>query len=72
MVSRSCETLHRYGLTREFDNADGFPAVRYYRITERGREFTQRACAAWRAWPLLQRLATRLAGRAHIPLKSPR
>jgi DNA-binding PadR family transcriptional regulator len=43
MVSRSCETLHRYGLIREFDNADGFPAVRYYRITERGREFTQRA-----------------------------
>jgi DNA-binding IclR family transcriptional regulator len=62
MVYRSYETLQRYGLIREFDNPDGFPAVRYYRITERGREFAQRACAAWRAWPLLQRLATRLVG----------
>jgi Transcriptional regulator PadR-like family len=62
VVYRSCDTLHRYGLIREFNNPDGFPAVRYYRITERGHEFAQRACAAWRAWPLLQRLATRLLG----------
>jgi hypothetical protein len=36
--------------------------VRYFRLTERGREFAARAVPAWRRRPLLERLATRLLG----------
>jgi DNA-binding MarR family transcriptional regulator len=62
MVYHSYDTLERYGLIREFENTAGFPAVQYYRLTERGREFAERACQAWRRRPLLERLATRLIG----------
>ncbi|HOM13585.1 MAG TPA: hypothetical protein PLB41_09730 [Rubrivivax sp.] len=55
-------TLLAYGLVREFDNPQGFASVRYYRLSERGRDFAERACEAWRRRPLLQRLAVRLAG----------
>jgi hypothetical protein len=55
-------TLIDYGLIREFDNPQGFPSVRYYRLSERGRDFADRACENWRQRPLLQRLAVRLAG----------
>jgi hypothetical protein len=55
-------TLLEYGLIGEFDNPRGFPGVRYYRLTERGRDFADRACENWRQRPLLQRLAVRLAG----------
>jgi hypothetical protein len=55
-------TLIDYGLIREFDNPLGFGGVRYYRLSERGRDFAERACENWRRRPLLQRLATRLAG----------
>lgn len=55
-------TLLDYGLIREFANPQGFGAVRYYRLSERGRDFAERACANWRQRPLLQRLAVRLAG----------
>ncbi len=55
-------TLIDYGLIREFDNPQGFPSVRYYRLSERGRDFADRACENWRRRPLLQRLAVRLAG----------
>ena len=55
-------TLIDYGLIREFDNPLGFPSVRYYRLSERGRDFAERACENWRRRPLLQRLAVRLAG----------
>ena len=55
-------TLIAYGLVREFDNPQGFPGVRYYRLSERGRDFAERACESWRRRPLLQRLAVRLAG----------
>ncbi len=55
-------TLIAYGLVREFDNPQGFPSVRYYRLSERGRDFADRACESWRRRPLLQRLAVRLAG----------
>lgn len=55
-------TLLDYGLIREFDNPHGFAAVRYYRLSERGRDFAERACENWRQRPLLQRLAVRLAG----------
>ena len=55
-------TLIVYGLVREFENPHGFPSVRYYRLSERGRDFAERACENWRQRPLLQRLAVRLAG----------
>lgn len=55
-------TLIDYRLVDEFDNPDGFPSVRYYRLNDRGREFAERACEAWRRRPLLQRLAVRFAG----------
>jgi hypothetical protein len=62
MVYYSYDPLQRYGLIREYDNPDGFPAVHYYRLTEDGRAFAQRAVAAWRERPLLERLAVRLMG----------
>jgi hypothetical protein len=55
-------TLIEYRLVDEFDNPHGFPSVRYYRLSARGREFAERACEAWRRRPLLQRLAVRFAG----------
>ncbi len=62
MVYRSFEPLARYGLISEFDNPQGFAAVRYFRLSERGREFAARACQSWRRRPLLERIATRLVG----------
>lgn len=62
VVYRSYGPLARYGLIREFNNPQGFAPVRYYRLTERGREFAARACGAWRRRPLLERVATRLLG----------
>lgn len=61
-VYRAYEPLSRYGLIREFDNPHGFPEVRYFRLTDRGRDFADRACGAWRSRPLVVRLATRLLG----------
>ena len=55
-------TLIDYGLVREYHNPLGFPSVRYYRLSEHGRDFADRACENWRRRPLLQRLAVRLAG----------
>jgi DNA-binding PadR family transcriptional regulator len=62
MVYYSYDALARYGLIREYENPDGFPAVHYYRLTEDGRQFAQRAVAAWRRRPLIERLAVRLLG----------
>ena len=62
MVYRSYEPLARYGLISEFENPQGFAAVRYFRLSERGREFAERACQSWRRRPLLERIATRLVG----------
>jgi hypothetical protein len=62
IVYHSYPTLRRYELIREFDNPEGFAALHYYRLTERGRDFAVRACQAWRCKPLLERLATRLLG----------
>ena len=62
IVYRSYDTLVRYGLIDEFDNPHGFPNASYYRITERGRDFADRAWESWRSRPLWQRLAVRLAG----------
>jgi hypothetical protein len=55
-------TLLDYELVREVDNPQGFAGARYYRLSERGRDFAERACSSWRRRPLLQRLAIRLAG----------
>jgi hypothetical protein len=55
-------TLIDYGLVSEFHNPHGFGGVRYYRLSEPGRDFADRACENWRRRPLLQRLAMRLAG----------
>jgi hypothetical protein len=62
VVYYSYDALARYGLIREYENPDGFPAVHYYRLTEDGRQFAQRAVAAWRRRPLIERLAVRLLG----------
>lgn len=61
-VYRSFETLKTYGLIREFKNREGFPGVEYYRLTDEGRAFANRACETWRRRPLLERLAVRVAG----------
>jgi hypothetical protein len=55
-------TLLDYQLIDEFQNPQGFAHVRYYRLNQRGREFAERACEAWRRRPLLERLAVRFAG----------
>ena len=62
IVYTSYPPLERYRLIDEFDNHDGFPSVRYYRLSPRGREFADRACDTWRRQPLLRRLAVRLTG----------
>lgn len=58
----SYSTLREYGLIDEFDNPAGFAGLHYYRISERGREFADRACARWRELGVLQRLVVRLVG----------
>jgi hypothetical protein len=62
IVHHSFHTLHRYGLIDEFDNPRGFDGVQYFRITERGREFADRAWTAWRQTRPLQRVMVRLTG----------
>lgn len=61
-VFSSYDPLLRYELVREFDNPEGFDHVRYFRLTSRGRDFAERALAAWRRRPLLERLMVRLVG----------
>lgn len=58
----SFKTLLDYGLVDEYDNPDGFPAVQYYRLSQRGRSFAEKACSTWQRRPLLQRLAMRVTG----------
>lgn len=62
VIYHSLDPLLRYGLVDEFDNPAGFEGARYYRLSPRGREFAERACAAWQRQPVLTRLAVRLAG----------
>jgi hypothetical protein len=54
--------LVEWQLVEEFDNAEGFAGVRYFRLTSRGAAFAERASAAWRAMPFGQRLLARLMG----------
>jgi hypothetical protein len=62
VMHHSYSTLCDYGLIDEFDNPFGFAGLHYYRISERGREFADRACSRWRELGILQRLAVRLVG----------
>jgi hypothetical protein len=59
---RSFGTLLRFGLIAEYANPAGFEGVEYYRLTERGRWFGQRALGFWRSLPLWQRAMVRLTG----------
>lgn len=61
-VYSSHETLVRYGLVQRFENPHGFEHAQYYRLTEQGRDFAERACSAWKRKPLLERMAVRLVG----------
>jgi len=61
-VHHSFGTLVRYGLIDEYDNPDGFPGLQYFRITDAGRHFADRAWAAWRKAPPLARAMVRLVG----------
>ena len=62
IVHHSADTLLQYGLVDEVDNPDGFPGVRYYRISPRGRAFADRAWAQWRSRKLWERALVRLVG----------
>ncbi|MCW5634887.1 MAG: hypothetical protein KIT17_16250 [Rubrivivax sp.] len=61
-VFSAYDPLLRYELVAEYENPEGFEHVHYFRLTERGRDFADRAFAAWRQRPLLERLAVRLVG----------
>jgi hypothetical protein len=61
-VYSAFDPLVRYELVQEFDNPEGFEHIRYFRLTQRGREFAESAWAAWRARPWLERLLVRLVG----------
>jgi hypothetical protein len=61
VVYRAYEPLARYGLIRECDKLRS-AAVRYFRLSEHGRDFAARALHAWRRRPLIERLAMRLVG----------
>ena len=62
IVWSAWRTLMRYELIGEFHNPQGFAHARYFRLTARGREFAERALAAWRRRPLLERFVLRLIG----------
>lgn len=61
-LQRSFGILHRFGLIAEYTNPRGFEGVQYYRVTERGRHFGQRALLTWRSQPLWRRALVRLTG----------
>lgn len=61
-VYSSYGPLLRYELVQEFENPEGFEHVHYFRLTQRGRDFADRAVVAWRERPLLERLMVRLVG----------
>ncbi|MBL8348095.1 MAG: hypothetical protein JNN03_21860 [Rubrivivax sp.] len=61
-VYSSYDPLLRYELVQEFDNPEGFEHVHYFRLTPQGRDFAERAVAAWRQRPVLERLMVRLVG----------
>jgi hypothetical protein len=56
----SFPVLRDYGLIAEFENPDGFAPLRYFRLSEAGIDFADRALAAWAARAWHERLALRL------------
>ena len=62
ILYHSFDTLERYGLIDEFENPRGFAGVRYFRITDDGRGFADRAWSAWRQARPLERAVVRLVG----------
>ena len=62
IVRHSATALRRYDLVEEFDNPEGFPGVRYFRRTARGRGFAEQALAEWRSRPWWARALARLVG----------
>ena len=55
-------TLRDYGLIDEIDNPAGFPGLRYYCLSERGRAFADQVCAGCQQLSVMQRLIVRLVG----------
>ena len=62
IVYTAFQPLARYGLISEFANPDGFPTLRYYRLSAEGKRFADKAVRNWRKRPLRDRLAVRLFG----------
>lgn len=62
LVFHSFATLKAYGLIDQFDNPGGFHGVEYYRLSEVGRSFAERAWTSWCSRPVLERLVVRLTG----------
>ncbi len=58
----SFPVLRDHGLIEEVDNAEGFPTLRYFRLSEAGIDFADRAITAWMARAWHERLALRLFG----------
>lgn len=54
--------LLAYGLLQEVEQRDPDSRRHCYRLSGRGHDFADKACAQWKRTPLLQRLAMRLAG----------
>jgi hypothetical protein len=65
-IVHAFETLSAYGLLDELPPPAGAgvhaPHLHWYRLSPRGRDFAERACAEWRARPLWQRLLLRIVG----------
>ncbi len=58
----SWKPLSDFGLLDELPRQPRQGRIHCYRLSPRGRDFADRACAAWKQKPLWQRLAVRLAG----------
>jgi hypothetical protein len=62
MLYTAFTPLSQYGLLEEFKGPSELSRVYCYRLSARGREFADEACASWARQPLLKRLAVRLTG----------
>jgi hypothetical protein len=62
MLYTSWKPLSRFGLLDELPAGPREGRMRCYKLSPRGRDFADRACQAWKARPLWQRLAMRLGG----------
>ena len=60
LLYASWKPLSRYGLLDELPAQPRQGRMRCYRLSPRGRDFADRAVAAWKSQPLWRRLAMRL------------